>query len=322
MFESLRGPLIIKAVELVEIPEEYLKLSDDGKKNTIYRQAFRGILRGMMVTETPVGLRLERINGRTRVFFLTWAHDQERLKNRISSLFASINAHLPKFKTNFHSQFSGHTVSINMEGVSACLTGEPLVTEDNVLGLPQIDPMVAVGEMLQGINNIIFQVFITPSKSSKRKVKGLEREYEQSVARSQTVVSSPGLFSPDSQQSTTKVNAKAAREAERLNRQIPRMSSFYLGKVSVVATYWHQDKKYAESMAKRVISVLMSGITPADKERDMKVKIKKGRKDFEKALAGRPVGNHTILTPEEATTYFTLPQCDLGLKVSRREEFA
>ncbi|MHA1929380.1 MAG: hypothetical protein ACTSV2_12465, partial [Candidatus Thorarchaeota archaeon] len=155
MFESLRGPLIIEAVELVEIPEEYLKLSDDGKKNSIYRQAFRGILRGMMVTETPVGLRLERINGKTRVFFFTWGYDPERLKNRISSLFASINAHLPKFNTKFHSQFSGHTVSINMEGVSACLTGEPLVAEDNNLGLPQIDPMVAVGEMLQGINNII-----------------------------------------------------------------------------------------------------------------------------------------------------------------------
>ncbi|MHA1662008.1 MAG: ATP-binding protein, partial [Candidatus Thorarchaeota archaeon] len=131
-----------------------------------------------------------------------------------------------------------------------------------------------------------------------------------------------GLFSSNTQKSTTKVNARASRESERLNRQIQRMSSQYLGKVSVIATHWHQDKKYAESQAKRVISVLMSGITPADKEEDMKIKIKKGQKDFEKALAGKQVGNHTILTPEEATTYFTLPQCNLGLKVSRREEFA
>jgi len=323
MFESWRGPLIVGAVELVEIPEDYLTLSDARKKNAIYRQAFRNILRGMMVIETPVGLRLERINGKTRVFFLTWGHNQERLKNRLSSLSSTIGAHLPKFKSNNHSQFSGHTVSINLEGVSACLIGEPLVTEDNQLGIPQIDPMEAVGEMLQGIDDTIFQVFITPSKRSKRKVKGLEREYEQSVSRSQTVVSSPGgLFSPDSRQSTTKVNARAVRDSERLNRQIQRMSSFYLGKVSVIATHWHQDKKYAESQAKRVIAVLMSGITPADKEEDMKVKIKKRRKDFEKALAGRPVGNHTILTPEEATTYFALPQCDIGLRVSRREDFA
>ncbi|MCJ7817794.1 MAG: DUF87 domain-containing protein, partial [Candidatus Thorarchaeota archaeon] len=163
---------------------------------------------------------------------------------------------------------------------------------------------------------------ITSSKSNKRQVKSLEREYEQAVTDSQKMVSSPSFFSADSQQSTTKVNARAARKAERLNRQIQRMSSQYLGKVSVIATHWHQDKKYAESQAKHVISMLMSGITPADKEEDMKVRIKKGRKDFEKALAGRPVGNHTILTPEEATTYFTLPQCDIGLRVSRREEFA
>ncbi|MHA1424300.1 MAG: helicase HerA domain-containing protein, partial [Candidatus Thorarchaeota archaeon] len=322
MFESWRGPMLIGAVELVEIPEDYLLRSDTGKRNTIYRQSFRNILRGMMVITTPVGLRIERINGKTRVFFLTWAHDPVKLKNRIHSLDTTINAHLPKFKSTIHAQFSGHSVDLNMEGVSVCLTGEPLVTEDNNLGIPQKDPMDTVGEVLQAMNDTIFQVFITPSKSSKRTVKSLEREYEQSMARSQTVVSSPSLFSQDSQQSKTKVNARAIREAERLTRQIKRMSSQYLGKISVIATHWHQDKKYAESQAKQVIAVLMSSITPADKEEDMKVKTKKGRKDFEKALAGKPVGNHTILTPEEATTYFTLPQCNLGLRVSRRQDFA
>ncbi len=322
MFESWKGPMLVGAVELVEIPENYLSITATGKRNPNYRQAFRNILRGMMVIETPVGLRLERIDGTTRVFFLTWGNDEDRLKSRIDSLSSTINVHLPKFKSNIQSHFSGLTVDINMEGVSACITGEPLITEDKNLGLPQIDPMDAVGEVIQGIDNIIFQVFITPSKSSKRKVKGLEREYEYAMTRSQKVVSAPGMFSQSSQQSTTKVNARATREAERLNRQIQRMSSQYLGKVSVIATHWHQDKKYAESQAKRVISMLMSGITPADAEEDMKIKIKKGKKDFEKALAGRPVGNHTILTPEEAITYFTLPQCDIGLRVSRREDFA
>jgi hypothetical protein len=199
----------------------------------------------MMVTDTPVGLRLERISGRTRVFFLTWGHDQQRLGNRISNLDSTINANLPKFKSTIHSLFSGLTVKVSMEGVSACLTGEPLIAEDNNLGVPKIDPMDAVGEVIQGIDNIIFQVFINPSKTGKRKVKGLEREYEQAMTRSQTMVSTPRLFSSDTQKSTTKVNARASREAERLNRQIQRMSSQYLGKVSVIATNWHQDKKYA-----------------------------------------------------------------------------
>ncbi|MHA1662471.1 MAG: hypothetical protein ACTSVR_04370, partial [Candidatus Thorarchaeota archaeon] len=135
MFESWKGSLLIGAIELVEIPEDYLVLSETGKRNTLYHQAFRNILRGMMVTDTPVGLRLERISGRTRVFFLTWGHDQQRLKNRTSTLHSTINAHLPKFKSTIHSLFSGQTVNINMEGVSACLTGEPLITEYNNLGL-------------------------------------------------------------------------------------------------------------------------------------------------------------------------------------------
>jgi hypothetical protein len=117
MFESWRGPILIGAVELVEIPEDYLSISETGKRNPLYRQAFRNILRGMMVIETPVGLRLERIEGKTRVFFLTWDHDEERLKSRIHSLSSTINAHLPKFKSSIQSHFSGHAVSINMEGV-------------------------------------------------------------------------------------------------------------------------------------------------------------------------------------------------------------
>jgi len=100
------------------------------------------------------------------------------------------------------------------------------------------------------------------------------------------------------------------------------MSSRYLAKVSVVATTWHQDRKVAELQAKRVLSILLSGITPADREADMKITIKTSRKDFEKALAGIPFGDHTILTPDETVTYFGVPRCDLGIRVSRREEFA
>jgi len=36
MFESWKGPLLIGAIELVEIPEDYLVLSETGKRNTLY----------------------------------------------------------------------------------------------------------------------------------------------------------------------------------------------------------------------------------------------------------------------------------------------
>ena len=182
--------------------------------------------------------------------------------------------------------------------------------------------MDAAGEILQGLDNVILQVFVEPMKSGKGRLRSLERAYENAMERSQKVVSTPRQFAHASQQSTPRVDSGASREAERLSRQVKRMSSRYLGKVSVTVTQWHQDQKVAMVRAKQVMSVLMSGITPADKEEDLRVKIKKKRKDFENALAGRPVGDHTILTPEEAAIYFSLPKVDLGIKVSRREDFS
>jgi hypothetical protein len=218
--------------------------------------------------------------------------------------------------------FIGLTVSSVQHGITACLLGEPDTPEETENYTPQIDPMDAVCEVFQSLDNIILQVFVEPTKSRKQHVRALERAYENAMERSQKVVSAPRFFSADSQQSTTRVNASASREAERLSRQVKRMSSRYLGKVSVVVTHWHKDKKLAETQTKRVMSVLVSGITPADKEEDLRVVIKKRRKDLEKALAGRPVGKHTILTPDETATYFALPKVDLGIKVSRREDFS
>ncbi len=322
LFESLLGPLAVGAIEVLEIPEDYLSRSEVGKRDFTHRSAFRGILRAMVLGEHPVGLRLERAHGKTRVFFLTWDRNADGLYHRLTSLSTTVSAHLPKFKMGACSAFSGLQIDPGREGVSACLTGEPLVEDENASLPSRVDPLDAVGEVIQGLDDVLFQVFVTPESSSGRKVRSLEHAYEMAVSRSQQVVSSPSLFSHDSQQSTTRVSARSSREAERLNRQIKRMSSRYLGKVVVSATHWHQDKRVAEQQAKRVMSILLSSITPADREEDMRIMVKKSKKDFERALAGLPFGNHTILTPDEAVTFFGLPRCDLGIRVSRREEFA
>jgi hypothetical protein len=322
MFESWIGEIQVGAVEVVEIPEDYLKTSDTESRDTNYRQSFRSILRGMIHEKVPVGLRLERTNGKNRVHFLTWTRKQEELSKNLTTLTTTVSAYLPKFNLTQPKMFKGLSASLEVNGVTACLLGEPATPEETGHHSVQIDPMDAAGEVLQSFDNIILQVFVEPTKSGKRKVRSLEKDYESAMELSQRVVSTPGFLSPDSQQSTTRVSASASRAAERLGRQVKRMSSRYLGKVSVAVTHWSQDKKYAETQARRVMSILMSGITPADKEEDLRVVIKKKRKDFEKALAGRPVGDHTILTPEETATYFALPRVDLGIKVSRREDFS
>ena len=322
MLEALLGEIQVGAVEVVEIPEDYLKTSDAESRDTNYRQSFRSILRGMIHAKVPVGLRLEHINGKTRVLFLTWTRKLDELSKNLNTLTTTVSAYLPKFLLSQAKTYRGLDAGLETHGVTACLLGEPSTPEETSHQSVQIDPMDAAGEILQSLDNAILQVSVEPTKSSKRKVRSLEKDYEFAMERSQRVVSTPGLFSPDSQQSTTRVSASASRAAERLSRQVKRMSSKYLGKVSVSVTHWSKDKKYAETQARRVMSILMSGITPADSEEDLKVVIKKKRKDFEKVLAGRPVGEHTVLTPEETATYFALPRVDLGIKVSRREDFS
>ncbi|MFX1604692.1 MAG: ATP-binding protein [Promethearchaeota archaeon] len=322
MLEAWLGEIQVGAVEVVEIPEDYLKAAETETRDTNYRQSFKSVLRGMIHEKVPVGLRLERTNGKSRVLFLTWTRKEEKLNKNLATLVTTVSAYLPKFNLTQPKMFKGLSVSLEVNGVIACLLGEPATPEETGYLSGQIDPMDAAGEVLQSLDNVILQVFVEPTKSVKRKVRSLEKDYEFAMERSQRVVSTPSFFSPDSQQSTTKVSASASRFAERLNRQIKRMSSKYLGKVSVTVTHWSQDKKYAESQARRVMSVLMSGITPADPEEDFRVVIKKKRKDFEKALAGKPVGDHTVLTPKETATYFALPRVDLGIKVSRREDFS
>ena len=319
MFEAIFGPTLVGAIELVEIPHEHLLKTEERVQPSRYGQAFANILRGMIIGEIPVALRIERIHSKTRVFFLTWARTEEKLSDHLSSLESTVTAHVPKYRVEIHNTFSGHSISNEVRGISVCLTGEPAVEEESI-GVPRIDPVDAVGEVIQGLDDILFQVFVVPMKSSRRNVKGLERAYEQALSRSQSTVSAPTIYS-DTQQSTTHVNAKALREAERLQKQIKRMSSRYLGKVFVTATHWHQDKRIAESQARRVLSVLMSGISPADKEEDLEISVKKWKRDLVKALAGRSFGDHTVLTPDEAAIYFRLPRCDLGIRVSRREEF-
>ena len=321
--DTWRSINFVGGIEITEIPEDYISELQPNDKPVTYTQAFRSILRGMMLADTPVTLRLERINNKTRVFYLTWAHNEKDLNLRVDSLETTLNAYLPKFNLRRHSEFAGVSIDPQLKGVTSFLLGEPMVRE-NEDTLPQhTDPMTAASEVLQGLENGILQVFAQPTKSSKSKLRTLHRDYEDAMERSQRVISipSPSLLSRNSQLSTTLVDARETRRAEQLSRQIKRMSYKYLCKVTVTATHFDTDQRTAEMQSRRVISVLMSGITPADSEEDLRIKISKKDKDIQKILFGKPTGKNTLLTPDEASIFLVLPRCDLGVRVTKRESF-
>lgn len=114
MLESWMGEFQVGAVEVVEIPEDYLKTTDTEKRDTNYRKSFMSILRGMIHAEVPIGLRLEHINGRTRVFFLTWTRKQEELNKNLTTLATSVAAYLPKFILTPAKEFKGLNVNLEL----------------------------------------------------------------------------------------------------------------------------------------------------------------------------------------------------------------
>ncbi|TFF84812.1 ATP-binding protein [Candidatus Thorarchaeota archaeon] len=319
--DSLLGEIHVGALEVTEIPESYMTDEETQPGKTLDKSAFASALRAMIVSRLPVGLRIERVRGTTRVFFLTWTRQAEKLRGQLDALAAAAGTHLSELVLKRHSRFKGLRSGNSAQGVTACLVGAPGVESPIEGRKSESDVMDGAGEALQLVNNGLLQVFITPTKYSSGKMRTLENDYESALERSHKTVSSHrGVMA--SQESRTRVNAEAVREAERLQKQLKRLRSRYLGKVSVCVTLWASDRKTAEQQAHRLASVLVGGVTPSDPDEDIQIVLKKSQRDFERALAGRPLGDETVLTPEEASIYFSLPRCDLGIKVFRSSSFS
>ena len=130
MLESWLGEIQVGTVEVVEIPEDYLKTSEIESRVTNYRQSFRSILRGMIHEQVPVGLRLECISGNTRVLFLTWTRKQDELSKNLTTLTTTVSAYLPKFLLSQAKTYKGLNASLETNGVTTCLVGEPAIPEE------------------------------------------------------------------------------------------------------------------------------------------------------------------------------------------------
>lgn len=316
-----RGVKHVSAIEVIEIPEQYMKRSEDEKLQKNHPFAFHNILRGMILADVPVGIRIERANQKTRVFFLTWSKKETDLNPKMDTLITTLKAHLPEFGLKPRHKALDSAISHDSIGVSAYLLGEPQVSDEKEF---QIDPLTAAVEVLQTLENGLIQIFAKPMKPKKSAIRNLESDYEAVLQQSQRTVSSTkkSIISREQQESRTIVDAKAVQEAERLRRQLERMRNRHLCEITVVATVWGINQKAAQMQAKRLISILTSTLDPADTEEDFKIVLKKKEKEFRRLIRGIPTGDTTLLTPQEATPYFTLPRCDIGIRTTQRKAFS
>lgn len=305
---------VVGGVEIVEMPEDYLAETVRPASSPERFIPFYGLLRALLSSDIPLALRIERVLGKTRAFYLTWAKRDSDLAEHIMRLEDNLRAKLPGFRFRAHSSFSGPEIGSEQTAVASYLHGEPLSIEDT---RQQKDAITELVEVLQRMSSGIIQISATPRQSSARELKSLEDAYGRETQRSQTTISNPksGLFSGEVQESTTRVNMKAVRKAETIRKQIERKSKRTLCEVTVATLCWDRDKAEAERQSRRLLTTLRGSVLPADDERDLSITSSANVTDTARLLRGESTGKSTLLSVDEAAVYFVFPRNDIGIPV-------
>ena len=318
---SLRSLDLVKGIEVVGIPDEYLGLSEEAPQSRANSQPFHNLLRVLMVAGVPLALRLERHSGKTRVYYLTWSHDAQKMAHYEQSLVDAVRAHLPHFDVRIVDALGPLPIDSQDIGIAVHLHGEPLSYEEEK---QQVDSLTVMADVLQQLDNGIIQACAIPYEASGSELRATERDYQKQMEQSQRTVStsSRALLAEQSQLSTTRVDVRASRLASQTLQDVKRLSSRYLCRAGVTAACWDQDDKRAERNVRRLMDVLMGTLAPAAKEKDFSVTLRKSKSEFERVCRGLPSSELTVLTPEEAAVFFVLPERDLGIRVSKRSSFS
>jgi hypothetical protein len=310
----------ISAIEVVEFPEDYILSEEKTPVTSRLYEPFRNILRGMITTGFPVALRLEHNNHQTRIYFLTWGSGS-RLKQSLTFLSNMMIGNLPKFGFRQINNFTGVDIKPEMKGVTAYVLGEPLIVTDDH---QRPDPMTVVARSLQQMQNGIVQIALAPASPSSIKRRWLTRQYKAKVEKTSVTVAShhKSILSGTSEESVTSIDPVAAQDAKRLQRELQRYSAKHPCDVWVNATCWDYDQTYASQNVQLLMNVLCGAIVPVDEERDLEVKLRHNKSEVYNLAKGYVIGKSTLLLPEEATCYFTLPRCHLGIRITKREAFS
>jgi hypothetical protein len=311
---QLSNKLLIGGFELNEIPESHLQLAKADPSHPRRYRKFLDILRALTLAEIPLALRIERTEGKTRVFYLTWAKQESILAERIVRLEDALRGNLSGMRFLACPRFEGVRLDETQKRAVSILSGEPLSIENDEQGE---DALTVAVKVLQSMPNGIIQISSTPKHSNNRQLRKLEEKYCAEVQRSEQVVSIPktGLLSGDAQESTTRVDSKAQRKAISLRKKIDRMSQSHLCEVHVNVLCWDSDGACAEESTRRLMNTLRGNLVPADREHALTIVTHSRVMETAQLLRGEPIGKATLLSLEEAIVYFIIPFCDLGIPV-------
>lgn len=313
---------LIGAFEIIEYPSDYTK-DDETQELWKIHEPFRNIVRGLATNKTPVGLRIEKHEGRMRHYFLTFGRSSSERINRMNLLKSLLSANLPRFRFKQHLYYEGIGLQESNAGTTVTITGE-LLDPENQTQRP--DPLTPLMKHLQLVNNTIVQIFAIPvSGGITRSIQSMlkTRQYQSKFSQARITQSSKesGLFGRGTEQSVTHVDVGSTDEASRISRDLKRVKAKFACNVSAVSATWGYDAKYTAAQAKNTMDILKSTLTPADPEKDFKIRTNNDKKKLQQVMWGEPVGNETLMTIEETATLFVLPRYPGGIKTTKRSTF-
>jgi hypothetical protein len=175
------------------------------------------------------------------------------------------------------------------------------------------------------------QVFATPQRPGRIDRWFTRRHYEGKAKDAHFTLTQ--LRHRQDQESHTYIDSKAMAEAEGVERRLKRLRARHILAVRMTATCWHTGTppplEYQETMdaleqsCQGLLATLAGTIQSADPAAELEVKpfndrIGRGRM---RLFRGYPTGPATLLTPEEAAPYFTIPRCDVGIAIHDRQTF-
>lgn len=313
---SLSNKLHIGAIELVQISESHFTSPTSLESYKPYLD----LLRALTLAGVSLALRIERISSKTRIFYLSWAKKESILIDNITKIEDNLTAILLGMKFIIIPRYSGIKLEENQVAVISSLKGEPLSVEHEE---QRLDALSSTVKVLQGFSNGIIQISACPRSFSSRKLKSLEDQYRQEIAKSERVVSTPrsDFLVGEIQESVTRVDPRAQRKASSLAIRIDRLSKKNLCDVQVSAICWDSSKSVAQENSKRLLTTLRGRLEPADRNNEFSVESSSSIVEVGQFLRGEPVGKPTLLSIGEAASYFIIPNCDVGIPVGDHAAF-
>ncbi|MFW9887469.1 MAG: hypothetical protein ACFFER_04765, partial [Candidatus Thorarchaeota archaeon] len=301
----------VGGVEIVEMPQDHLLPQAQHTDRWILVEPFYNLLKAVTHSGIPFGVRIQRVNRRTRVFLLTRAFDHRTLSQNVQSLVAKVQTSLGAFRIIVHDRFLEPTGVSNMEVHGLMLQGEPLSIENE---RQSVNGLTAIADALQGIENGIVQVWIDPTRGGMLQEwwarRGLEFELKKSKksrARGDDTY--------------TEVDTAASQTARRYASELRRQEALVACNVRVNLIAWASRAAKAERAVSQLGHTLVSSIRPADERRDLRLVPMNTKQDILRVAEGLPQGQATLLHLSEAASLIVLPRGTMGIKISKRQSF-